>query len=359
MINMSAILKINRRKFVQYGSVAIASGVVTACTHRSNKAISPSPAVASSSATTDQLHKVTFGTNWYAQAEQGGFYQAIATGIYQQHGLDVTIKMGRPQVNGTQLLMAGVIDFLMGYGADAIKAVEIGIPKITVAAIFQKDPIALLAHPNTGIKTIADLQGKLIYVSAAADTTYWPFLEAKYGFNDNQKRPYNFNSAPLLTDKNCVQQAYVTSEPLIIRKKGGFEPIVFLLANYGYTPYSATIEAKRELVDKNPDVVQRFVDASIKGWYSYLKNPTPANQLIKQANPEMTDEQLAYGLQKLKQYNIILSGDAEKMGIGAMTETRWQSFFESMARGGVYKTDTQVQNAFTLKFVNKGVNDPS
>lgn len=341
---------INRRKFIQYGALAVGSGLITACTSQSQ------PLVVSPAATeTGTLTKISYGTNWYAQAEHGGFYQAVATGIYQAHGLDVTIKMGGPQVNGTQLLMGGAIDFFMGYAADAIQAIAEGIPKVTVASIFQKDPQVIIAHPESGAKTLADLKGKPILISSAANVTYWPFLKAKYGFTDDQKRPYNFNPAPFLADRTSAQQGYLSSEPLAIAKAGGFKPLVFLLADSGYTPYSTTIETKRELVEKNPDLVQRFVDASIKGWYSYLEgDPKPANELIKKANPEMNDEQLAYGIAKMKEYGVVNSGDAEKKGIGAMTEERWKSFFDTMAAEGLFKKDTDYTQAYTLKFINKG-----
>jgi NitT/TauT family transport system substrate-binding protein len=344
---MSKIYQINRRKFIQYGSLTLGSGILAACTDNSQTPTGNASPAASPAGGSGKLDKVTYGTNWYAQAEHGGFYQAIATGIYREHGLDVTIKMGGPQANGTQLLMGGAIDFFMGYGADAIKAVEEGIPKVTVASIFQKDPQVLIAHPNTGVKTLEDLKGRPIFVSAAANTTYWPFLKSRYGFTDEQKRPYNFNPGPFLADKNAVQQGYLTSEPLAIKKQAGFEPVVFLLADYGYTPYSTTIETKRELVEKNPDLVQRFVDASIKGWYSYLENPAPGNELIKKANPEMKDDQLAYGIENLKKYGMLTSGDAETKGIGAMSEERWKSFFDTMSKGGVFKSDTKKQDAFT------------
>ena len=350
---MSKIYQINRRKFIQYGSLTLGSSVFAACTNSNSKAPADSPA--SSPASGIKLDKVTYGTNWFAQAEHGGFYQAIATGIYKEHGLDVTIKMGGPQVNGTQLLMGGAVDFFMGYGADAIKAVEEGIPKITVAAIFQKDPQVLIAHPGAGNDSLEKLKGKPILVSSAANTTYWPFLKGKYGFADDQKRPYNFNPGPFLADKSAVQQGYVTSEPLAIKKQGGFDPVVMLLADNGYTPYSTTIETKKELVEKNPDLVQRFVDASIKGWYSYLENPAPGNKLIKAANPEMKDDQLAFGLENLKKYGIVISGEAEKQGIGAMTQERWKSFFDTMSKQGAFKKETDHKQAFTLRFVNKGV----
>jgi len=347
------IFSVSRRQFIQYSSLALGSSIVAACSN--GETSSTSSPTASPAASGSSLDKVTFGTNWFAEAEHGGFYQAVAKGIYKEHGLDVTIKMGGPQVNGTQLLMGGAIDFFMGYGADAIKSIESGIPKITVAGIFQKDPQVLIAHPNVGVKTLADLKGKPIFVSNIANTTFWPFLKEKYGFTDDQKRPYNFNPGPFLADKNSAQQGYVTSEPNTIEKIGGFKPVVFLLADFGYEPYATTIETRKEVVDKNPDLVQRFVDASIKGWYSYLENPAPGNELIKKDNPQMQDDQLAYGLSKLKQYKIITGGDAQTKGIGAMTDQRWQSFFDSMAQAGIFKSTTDYKQAYTLKLVDKGV----
>lgn len=341
---------IGRRRFLHYSALAIGSGLATACA-----ANQPEASESASPAASANLTKVTYGTNWYAQAEHGGFYQAVATGIYKEYGLDVSVKMGGPQVNGTQLLMGGAIDFFMGSASDAIKAIEEGIPKVTVAAIFQKDPQILIAHPEAGAKDLKDLQGKPIFISSAATVTYWPFLKARYGFTDAQKRPYNFNPGPFLADKTSVQQGYLSSEPLSIRKEGGFEPTVFLLADYGYSPYATTIECKQDLVAQNPDLVERFVDASIKGWYSYLEgDPKPGNELIKKDNPEMTDEQIAYGIAKMKEYGIVLSGDAETKGIGSMTDDRWKSFFDSLVAEGILKQETDYKQAYTLKFVNKG-----
>ncbi|AUT03928.1 nitrate ABC transporter substrate-binding protein [Nostoc sp. CENA543] len=341
----AAIPYLSRRRFLQYGAIFVGSSVISACTKQNQATTSSSG-----------LDKVTFGTNWLAQAEHGGFYQAIATGIYKQHGLDVTIKMGGPQVpSGAQLLTGGVVDFFMGNGIDAFNAVAQAIPTISVAAIFQKDPQCIIVHPNTGVKTLADLKGRPMYISAGANVTFWPLLKAKFGFTDDQKRPYNFNPAPFLTDKTSAQQGYITSEPFAIEKQGGFKPQVFLIADYGYPNYTTTIETTKEIVKNKPDLVQRFVDASIKGWYSYLENPQPGNQLIKQDNPEMTDAQLAYGLQKLQEYGIIISGTAQQQGIGSMTEEKWRSLFESMVSVGLYQPNLKYQDGFTLQFINKGV----
>lgn len=350
---MDQITCLNRRKFIRYGSLAVGAGIVAACTN--NQSPESNPEEVSSSNGSKELDKITFGTNWYAEAEHGGYYQAVATGIYEEYGLDVTIKMGSPQTGeGTQLLMGGAVDFFMGYGISAIKAIEQDIPKMTIAAIFQKDPQILIAHPNQGINSLEDLKGRPIYVSPVANTTYWPFLKAKYGFTDDQKRPYNFNVGPFLKNKDAAQQGYLSSEPLKIEKKGGFEPQVFLLANYGYDPYSNTIETRRELVENNPDLVRRFVEASIQGWYSYLENPEPGNKLIKEANPEMTDEQIAYSREKMTEYGLLTSGAAENLGIGAMTEERWQSFFNDMVEAGMFSSGTDYTKAFSLEFVNKG-----
>lgn len=341
--------QLNRRRFLRYSSLALGTGVLAACTNAPRNTASSNTA-----SPTQGLDTVTFGTSWFAQAEHGGFYQAVATGIYKAHGLDVKIRMGGPQVNGNQLLMAGTTDFKMGYAIDALNGVKEGLPKITVAAIFQKDPQGLMAHPGVGIASFEDLKGKRILLSTSAQTTFWPFLKAKYGLNDSQMGVYTFNVGPFVADKNLVQQGYITSEPHAIKTEGGFDPVILLMADHGYPNYSATIETRREIVEKNPDLVQRFVDASIKGWYSYLENPAPGNGLIKQDNPEMTDEQLAFGLSKLKEYGIITSGDAERQGIGAMTDARWQQIFTTLSELGTVAGAMDYKQAYSLDFVNKG-----
>src|SRR5918994_243564 len=253
------------------------------------------------------LDEVTFGTNWKAQAEHGGFYQAVAGGIYEKYGLEVTVRPGGPQVNHAQLLAAGQIDFNMGGNVfGAFNYVLNDIPMVTVAATFQKDPQILMAHPDQGFKTLADLKGHPILISQDARTTFWEWLKAEYGFTDDMIRPYTFNPAPFLADKSVIQQGYLTSEPFGIEREGGFTPKVFLLADAGYDTYSTTIETSWRLVEEDPDLVQRFVDASIEGWYSYLYgDPSPANALIKHDNPDMTDEQIAYSVEKMKEYGIV------------------------------------------------------
>jgi len=299
---------------------------------------------------------VAFGTDWKAEAEHGGFYQAIATGIYKRYGLDVTLRPGGPQVNHAQLLAAGVLDFNIASNSFVpLNFVREQIPMVAVAAIFEKDPSVLIAHPGQGDDSLAALKGRPIMISGDTRVTSWLFLKQKFGYTDDQIRPYSFSVAPFLADKKAIQQGYLTSEPFIIEKEG-VHPVVLLLADAGYGSYGALIETSEKLVRDKPDLVQRFVDASIEGWYSYLQgDPAPGNALIKHDNPEMTDALIAYGMEKMKAYGIVDSGEAKQNGIGAMSETRWRDFFDTVVKAGLYPAEMDFRKAYTLQFVNKKV----
>jgi NitT/TauT family transport system substrate-binding protein len=303
-----------------------------------------------------RAESVSFGTDWKAEAEHGGFYQAIAAGIYKKYGLDVTLRQGGPQVNHAQLLAAGALDFNLSSNAfGPLNYVQQSIPMVAVAAIFQKDPAVLIAHPNEGNDSLAALKGKPIMISGATRTGSWLFLKEKFGYTDDQIRPYNFSVAPFLADPKAVQQGYLSSEPYTI-EQAGVKPVVLLLADAGYATYGALIQTSSKLATDNPDLVQRFVNASIEGWYSYLYgDPTPGNDLIKKDNPEMTDATIAYGIAKMKEYGIVDSGDAKQDGIGAMTDTRWHEFFDTMVKAGLYPADMDYKKAFTPQFVDKRV----
>jgi NitT/TauT family transport system substrate-binding protein len=299
---------------------------------------------------------VSFGTDWKAEAEHGGYYQAIATGIYRQYGLDVTLRQGGPQVNHAQLLAAGRLDFNLAPNSFVpLNFVRENIPMVAVAAVFQKDPSVLIAHPGQGNDSLAALKGKPIMIGSDTRIGSWIFLKSKFGYSDDQIRPYTFSVAPFLADPKSVQQGYLSSEPFTIESQG-VKPVVLLLADAGYSSYGSLIQTSDRLVHENPGLVQRFVDASIEGWYGFLYgDPAPANALIKRDNPEMTDALLAYGIAKIKEYGIVDSGDAKTNGIGAMTEARWRDFFETMANAGVYPKDLDFHKAYTLQFVNKKV----
>jgi NitT/TauT family transport system substrate-binding protein len=310
-----------------------------------------------SSAGAQTLDKVSFGTNWVPEPEQGGFFQALADGTYKQYGLDVTIVPGGPNDNNRIQLIAGKLDFyLTANTLQSFDAVANKVPVVEVAAMFQKDPQVFVTHPESKVAKLEDLKALTLFVSKDGIASYFQWLKSEYGFSEEKVKPYTFNAQPFLADKQSAMQGYATSEPFGIEKAAGFKPGVLLLADYGFNAYSTMIETRRDLIDKKPDLVQRFVDASIVGWYHYLYGDNaPGNALIKQLNPEMSDELLAYSVAKMKQYGIVDSGDALQDGIGAMSEARVASFFDKMVRAGVVRADLDFRKSFTLRFTNKGV----
>jgi NitT/TauT family transport system substrate-binding protein len=303
------------------------------------------------------LDKVSFGTNWVAEAEHGGFFQAVADGTYKSYGLDVTIVPGGPNANNRTLLIEGKLDFFMSANTlQSFDEVANNLPVVTVAAMFQKDPQVLLAHPVAKITKLENLRPLTLFVSKEGLASYFQWLKSEYGFSESKVKPYTFNPQPFLVDKKSAMQGYVTSEPFVIEKQAGFKPTIMLLADYGFNGYSTLVETRRELTEQKPDLVQRFVDASIIGWYNYLYGDNkPGNAMIKKLNPEMTDELLAYSTAKMKEFGIVDSGDTVREGIGAMTDARVASFFDKMSRAGVVRRDIDYRKAYTLQFVNKGV----
>ena len=302
------------------------------------------------------LTEVSFATDWKAQAEHGGFYQALALGLYEERGLNVTIRPGGPGVNIPQLLAAGAIDYGMGSNSFIpLNLVKAGAPVKAVMASFQKDPQVLMTHPRDDIKSLGDMKGHPIMVSDATLSAFWIWLRATYGFSDTQIRKYTFNLAPFLVDEDAIQQGYVTSEPYSISTQGGVEPQVFLLSDYGYPGYATFVMTSHANIEGNPEEVRAFVEASIEGWYSYLYgDPAPGNALIKQDNPEISDAHIAQAIAKMREYGIADSGDSLALGIGAMTDERWERFFKVMSENGVYESDLDYKAAYTLEFINKG-----
>jgi len=303
------------------------------------------------------LDKVSYQTSWRAQAEHGGFYQAVAAGIYKKYGIECDLRMGGPQQNPSQLLLGGRVDMIMSNSIEALNYVKENLPFLCIAGIFQKDPQVLISHPGVGNDTLADLKGKPILVGAGGRSSYWPFLRAKFGFTDEQVRPYTFNMAPFLADTKLSQQGFLSSEPYSIMK-AGVNPVVHLIADAGFENYQTTINISRKMVDEKKDLVQRFVSASLEGWAEYMKGgpaTAAANALIRKDNPDMDDDKMNYALKVMSERGIVRSGDALKLGIGAMTDARWTRFYETMTAAGVFTKGLDVGKAYSLEFVNKGI----
>lgn len=303
------------------------------------------------------LDKVSYQTNWRAQAEHGGFYLAVANGIYKKYGIEADIRMGGPQQNPSQLLLGGRVDMIMSNSFEAINYVKENLPFLCIASIFQKDPQVIISHPGVGHDRLENLKGKPMLIGAAGRTSYWPFLKAKFGYTDEQIRPYTFNMAPFLADKQISQQGFLSSEPYAVMQ-GGVTPVVHLLADNGFENYQTTVNISRKMVDEKKDVVQRFMTASLEGWAEYMKGGPgneAANAMIKKDNPDMSDDKIAYALKVMNENGIVRSGDALKLGIGAMTAERWKRFYDTMADAGAFPKGLDITKAYSLDFINKGI----
>ena len=303
--------------------------------------------------------KVTFATNWKAQAAHGGFYQAVADGTYKKFGLDVTIQQGGPSVNNRPLLPAGKIDFLMtGNLLHSFDNVKNKVPTVVVAAMFQKDPQALLAHPGQGYENFEALKNAPVALIAKdGQFSWWQWLKVTHGFKDEALKPYNYNLGPFLANPKAIQQGYSVAEPIYVESQGKFKPVVHLLADHGFSTYSTVIEARTETVKAKPELVQRFVDASIVGWVNYLYgNRSAANAAMLKENPEMTAAEIEASVALMKSQGIVDSGEALTGGIGAMSAPRIKDFYEQMVKAGLYKAgEVDLAQVATLQFVNKKV----
>lgn len=305
--------------------------------------------------TEDNLIEITFATDWKAQAEQGGFYQALAAGLYEKNGLKVKIIQGSTNVNVPRLIASNSVEF--GIGSNSfipLNMVANKIPGKAVMAIFQKDPQIIMTHPDSDIRNLKDMRDLPIMISDASIGAFWLWLKSKYDFNDNQIRKKTFSLAPFLSNKSSIQQGYLTSEPFLVEREAGFTPRVFLLADYGYPSYGAMVLASSNVLKNNPEIVKAFVDASIEGWRQYIyDDPSLGNELIMLENNEMKEDILLQAIKKIRNYELVSNEISKGLDIGLMTDIKWESFFKTMSINGVYEKDLEWRESFTLDFINK------
>jgi NitT/TauT family transport system substrate-binding protein len=304
------------------------------------------------------LERLSFHTDWRAQAEHGGYYQAIAAGLYKARGIEVDLRPGGPSLNIGQMLLAGRVDMIMSNSFEAFTYVREQAPFFTIAAIFQKDPQVMIAHPGSGFDSFEKMKGRPLLISNGSRSTFWPYLRKKYGLSDAQLRPYNFNMQPFLADPQAIQQGFVTSEVYSIAQALGKQPEVLLIADAGFSAYQTTIAISRKLAAEKKELIQRFVDATLEGWAQYLKGGPAieaANALIKRDNAEQTDDRILHAIKELNARGIVYSSDALSGGIGAMSDRRWADFYASMVDVDVLPKGLDVRQAYTLEFVNKGI----
>jgi len=303
----------------------------------------------------DNLIEITFATDWKAQAEQGGFYQALAAGLYEKNGLKVKIIQGSTNVNVPRLIASNSVEF--GIGSNSfipLNMVANKIPGKAVMAIFQKDPQIIMTHPDSDIRNLKDMRDLPIMISDASIGAFWLWLKSKYDFTDNQIRKKTFSLAPFLSNKSSIQQGYLTSEPFLVEREAGFTPRVFLLADYGYPSYGAMVLASSNVLKNNPEIVKAFVDASIEGWRQYIyDDPSLGNELIMLENNEMKEDILLQAIKKIRNYELVSNEISKGLDIGLMTDIKWESFFKTMSINGVYEKDLEWRESFTLDFINK------
>lgn len=313
-------------------------------------------ALSATGAQAQELEKVVFGTNWLAQAEHGGFYQSVADGTYAACGLEVEILSGGPQVNNRALMLAGRMDFHMGGDLlQAFNAVEQDIPVVVVGATFQKHPQVILAHPGKA-ETFEDLKNLTLLIGDNGFASFYQWMISAYGFTAEQRQPYTFNPAPFIADETLAMQGYLSSEPYLVKKEAGIDADVFLIADAGFSSYATTIETMADTIATRPEVVKCFVEGSAKGWYTYLYgDPSGGNELIKAANPDMTDDKIAYAIDKMKDWGVVDSGDALTDGIMAINPEVVADFYAKMVEAGVLEDGLDVSKSYTTAFVNQGV----
>jgi NitT/TauT family transport system substrate-binding protein len=328
---------------------AAAAAILAGCSPKTAETASSS--APTGPATSDV--KIRFATDWHAQAEHGGFYEALAEGEYKKRGLDVTIVQGGPAVNVPQLLASGAVE--MGMGSNSFIVLNLAAEKApvkAVAAFMQKDPQVLIAHPEAKIANLADMKGKPILISDAAVSTFWLWLKAKYGFTDDQVRKYTHNNATFLADPRAIQEGYVTSEPYTLKKEGHIDPKVFLLADYGYPGYVAMALATDQFIARNPAAVTAFIDASAQGWHDYLYgDPKPADALIRKDNPDMTQDVLDQARAKMRETGLVDGGDAKANAIGTMSDRRWAEVFKVASDAGVYPKTMDYKAGYRMTFI--------
>lgn len=308
-------------------------------------------AVLAAAAPAAAADKVTIYTDWFPEIEHGGTYQAAAAGISDAYGLDVEVKPGGPQVNGALLLLGGKADFvLLHTDGELIHAVEQNAPLVAVAAMYQKDPQVLVSHKGVGHDSMESFKGVPILLSQDSFSSFWPWLRSRFGYTDDQVRPYTFQMGPFIADKNSVQQSYLTAEPYAIRQ-GGVDPNIFLLSDYGWDTYASLLVTRADMIQKKPDLVKRMVQAELEGWYSFWQDPKPAADLVKKL-VDVSDGQNQYSISEMKAHGIVISGEALENGIGAMSDARWKSFYDSTVKAGLYKAGTDYKKGYTLAYVN-------
>ena len=298
------------------------------------------------------LFPIRLQADWYPQPEQGGYFTAVAKGIYQANGLDVTILPLGQYTSAPQVVASGGADFGLGASDQILEAASNNLPLIAVGATMQHDPQAVMVHQNSPIQTFADLEGRT--VAAQPGATWFKFIVSKYKLKNVRETPATHSVANFLADPAYVQQIFITSEPYFVTKAGGSYRTL-LISSAGYDPYRVFF-TRRDFIDQHPDIVAKFTRATIDGWKEYLRDPGAANALILKLNPAQNPAQMNYTLQALKDGGFITgvpgsAPDDPHAQIGKMTADRWAATNQQLTNLGILTKPIDAASAYTLKFL--------
>ena len=297
---------------------------------------------------TDELKEVTQVVNWFAQPAHGGQYAALAKSFYEEAGLDMEIEQGGPQVSPTQMVVSGQVEFGMTQGDDFLIAIDQGLPLVAVASITQVYPQAFAYHKGQGISDFSDLNGRTVWVTPGA--AYWHYLTGQYDLDGVELMSHTGSSTSFIADETSVIQIYETIEPFDFAKEG-IEIETLSIADSGYNPYMHVLITTEQFLNENPEQVEAFVQASVKGWNYYKENPDEINEILKEVNSDLNMESMK--MQAEAQEDYIFTGDAETHGVGYMKIERWQTLHDQLLEAGVIENEIDVSKIFTSEYLPK------
>jgi NitT/TauT family transport system substrate-binding protein len=274
------------------------------------------------------LRRVTLQLNWKPEPQFGGFYAAELNGAYRKHGLDVTVTAGGAGAPTVEMIGAGTVPFAIVSADEIVRARGRGNRVVALFAVYQTNPQCLMTRASRGLKSLEELFSRPGTLAMERGLPYSDFLERKYGFKNLKIVPSPFGDLTLYrTEDNYAMQCFITSEPLAA-KRIGVESQAFLIAESGYNPYTTVLATSESYLQANPEIVRSMVEAVREGWQAYLDDAAKANEYMGKLNPTMYAQTFKESAEAQKP--LIRTTETEKLGLGAMTRSRWQNLVEQL-----------------------------
>ena len=279
-----------------------------------------------SAAPANVLPAVRVTLDWVPEPEFGGFYQAKLTDGYHNHGLDVTLSNAGPGAPTWQLVANGQSDFGTTSADLVCVARAQGADVVAVFAVYQTSPAGIMTHQEREFVHIEDVfntPGTLL----AEDNPWLKFMLAKVGKPTVKIVGESSGIATFMAQKDCSQQCFVTSEPILAEHQGTV-PKTFLISEAGFNPYVTVLITSGKTLREHPDTVSKMVAATREGWRGYLDDPTAANKLMETLNKQMDAQTFTDAAAAQKR--LIENDEAIKNGLGTMTADRWRTLGQQL-----------------------------